>query len=227
MNTKILTNYVEITNTINHWNNPTLWVTFLGTIATCISAIFMYKSVQEMKKQRKLEYKRQEYLELKQEIQDNITPLVKEIQSKIPKTQNEIDVTILHTSNSNIYNALMSMTGLAEGTFYKKEIEEIFDQLTPLHHFIMYPYEYSTSIITAIHSILERIGLDLYKALTDDKIRIELIQFIQYFKNIIQTEMTAQDQNNYNKHSNEFNTLGNYIKSVNNKEINKCNTSKL
>ena len=165
-------------------------------------------SVNEMKKQngliRDLEYKKLEMLDLKQFINEKITPYIKEYKQGKTDKYDSLDIKLIEKTNLGIWTGLVHLTGFAINTFYNKSILEFTELLFELSGATQYPIDFSHNTKLEVSLVLTKIGDNLYKILIDEQTRNEWKRIVQEEKKDIYEQLTPEEKEKIELHTHQF-----------------------
>lgn len=198
------TNFITETNSITSWSDPALWFTGVGAGLTVLSAFLMWCSVQEMKKQRELEYKKLEMLDLKSFINENILPYMKEYKQGKLEESDSLDIKLIERVNNWLYLGLIQLQAFSLSTFYNEDIKTLVFPLYRLYGFTQHPAKYSHNIKLEVSLLLTKVCDNLYSILTNKETFDFSLQTIKEESDDIYKQLTPKEKEILEKHLYQF-----------------------
>ena len=161
--------------------------------------------IEQDKKELKLKEDRElEILDLKQFINEKITPYIKEYRQGKLDEYDALDIDLIVKINYEIWVGLFHLQVRAKNTFYNKSILEISGLLFEWYGIARYPIDFSYNIKLKVSNLLTILGDNLYKILIDDDTRREWIWIIQKEKKGICEQLTLEEKDKMKLYANEF-----------------------
>ena len=203
--TNFITNITELTNTINSipqldkietildkvwYQNPTLW----GTVFTAFSAGFMAWSINEMKEQHTSKQYREDKKELRDFIEQYITPEVKKQRLNIRSMNNPIVEQDIEFFNIRTYSSLMDLKIIAIESFYEDRLIRILNIINYYSPIAIMAKEYSYKAKFLFDILLHGMSITIYKALINERSCEILINIIDQQINNIEKELTDEEK---------------------------------
>ena len=203
--TEFVTNITELTNTINSipqldkietildkvwYQNPTLW----GTVFTAFSAGFMAWSINEMKEQHTSKQYREDKKELRDFIEQYITPEVKKQRLNIRSMNNPIVEQDIEFFNIRTYSSLMDLKIIAIESFYEDRLIRILNIINYYSPIAIMAKEYSYKAKFLFDILLHGMSITIYKALINERSCEILINIIDQQINNIEKELTDEEK---------------------------------
>ena len=165
-------------------------------------------SVNEMKKQngliRDLEHKKLEMSDLKEFINEKITPYIKEYEQGKLKGYDSLDTDLVVKTNHGVWMGVVHLTGFAMNTFYSNSILQITGLLYEWYGIAKYPIDFSYNTKLEVSHVLTKIGDNLYKILVDEETRNQWVWLIQKDKKSIYEQLTSEEKDKMKLHYDQF-----------------------
>lgn len=222
-----ITNYISVTNTITtqqsiaSWQDPSLWISLIVGIATLASAFLMWKSVNEMKLQRQLEYQKLDLAELRAYIDKNIRAAIDETETHRDSITHLIDIAVMKESTRRLYDNIQDLLPLSYNTVYEKPLNALWESVREFSCVVKFPEQYSDDIIRCLFMIFTRLGKNLYHALMDRDIFMELSETISGYKKMLYNNLSKDELLIFKEQqaleNKEFQAVAEFYKSIKDK----------
>lgn len=153
----------------------------------------MWKSVNEMKLQRQLEYQKFDLAGLRAYIDKNIIASIDETETHRDSTTHLLDIALMKESNRRLYDRIQDLLPLSYNTLYEKPLNALWEEVSEFSCVVKFPEKYSDEIARYLFVIFTRLAKNLYHALLDRDIFIELSETISGYKKMLYNNLNEDE----------------------------------
>lgn len=146
-----------------------------------------------MKLQRQFEYQKFDLAGLRAYIDKDIIASIDKTEAHRDSTTHLLDIALMKESNRRLYDRIQDLLTLSYNTLYEKPLNALWKEVSEFSCMVRFPEKYSDEIARYLFMIFTRLAKDLYHALLDRDIFIELSETISGYKKMLYNNLNEDE----------------------------------